>query len=427
MPNLEKNKQIKEKCAQTKLRHKSMRCRVYEIKVKDNKLNSSQKETLERYFLCSKWIYNYIISNIPNKFEFNYHDHPIITHKDKDGNDVEIKVSDYLPAQFYQRIPTQIQSSIKTLSSLKKKGIKVGKLKCKSSCNCISINQYKTGYQLYPSCNSIHIAGIKKDIKVSGLKQIPIDAELCNAKLFRNASGYFLKVTTFEPIISKPSTDKSVGIDMNISNTLTTSDGKVIDKIFVEEIERMKRLQRHNLKCKQKGSNNRYKLNKQIKKYYEKLSNRKNDISNKIVHGLLEQYDEIYIQDEMLANWHKQKLCSKTIQHSCLGRIKSKLRQSSKVFMIDKKYATTKLCSCCGHKQDISLNEREYICPNCGLDIKRDINSALNILQIGQKLKNNIGTEHTDFKPVEILTSRESDKKLSEPKYESMNQEAITF
>ena len=426
MPNLEKNKQIKEKCAQTKLRHKSMRCRVYTLKIKENKLNLSQKETLEKYFLCSKWVYNYIISNIDDIFGFNYHDYPIITHKDKNGNDINIKVSDYLPAQFYQQIGKNIQSSIKTLSSLKKKGFRVGKLKCKSSCNCISINQYKTGYQLYPSCNSIHIAGIKKDIKVSGLKQIPIDAELCNAKLIRNADGYFLKVTTFEPIISKPKTNKVIGIDMNISNTLTTSDGKVIDKVFVEETERMKRLQRHNLKCKQKGSNNRYKLNNIIKKYYEKLSNRKNDISNKIVHDLINNYNEIYIQDEMLTSWHKNQYCSSTIQHSCLGRIKSKLRQSNKVFMIDRKYATTKTCSCCHHKQDISLNEREYICPNCGLDITRDVNSALNILQIGQKLKY-IGPEQIDFKPVEILTSSDVESNISKAKYESMNQEAITF
>ena len=113
------------------------------------------------------------------------------------------------------------------------------------------------------------------------------------------------------------------------------------------------------------------------------------------------------------------------VQHSCLGIIKSKLRQSSKVFMIDRKYATTKLCSCCHHKQDISINDRQYICLNCGLDIARDVNSAINILQIGQKLKNNIGTGHTDFKPVEICTSRESSVKSLGFKYESMNQEAI--
>lgn len=61
MPNLEKNKQIKEKCTQTKLHHKSMCCRVYTLKIKENKLNLSQKETLERYFICSKWVYNYIL------------------------------------------------------------------------------------------------------------------------------------------------------------------------------------------------------------------------------------------------------------------------------------------------------------------------------------------------------------------------------
>lgn len=426
MSNLEKNTQIKEKGAQTKLRHKSMCCRVYTLKIKENKLNNTQRESLERYFVSAKWIYNYIISNIDDIFNFNYHNYPIITHKNKFGEDISIKVSDYLPAQFYQQIGKDIQSSIKTLSSRKKKGFKVGKLKCKSSCNCISINQYKKGYQLYPSCNSIHIAGIKKDIKVSGLHQIPPNAELCNSKLIRNASSYFLKVTTFEPIISKPKTNKVVGIDMNISNTLTTSDGKVIDKIFVEETERMKRLQRHNLKCKQKGSNNRYKLNKQIKKYYEKLTNIKNDISNKIVHDLINNYDEIFIQDEMLTSWHSNKINANTVQHSCLGRIKSKLRQSNKVFMIDRKYTTTKLCSCCHHKQDISINDRQYICPNCGLDIARDVNSAINILQIGQKLKN-IGTGHTEFKPVEICTSSDVESNISKAKYESMNQEAITL
>ena len=102
MPNLEKNKQIKEKRAQTKLRHKSMRCRVYTLKIKENKLNVKQKETLERYFVSAKWIYNYILSNIDDIFGFNYHDYPIITHKDKFGEDISIKVSDYLPAQFYQ-------------------------------------------------------------------------------------------------------------------------------------------------------------------------------------------------------------------------------------------------------------------------------------------------------------------------------------
>ena len=343
--------------------------------------------------------------------------------KDKNGNFIEQKIN-YLPAHFYQGIPMQIQSNIKTLSTLKENGFKVGKLKPKSDCDCININQYQIDYKIYPSYNKIHIAGIKKDIKVSGLRQIPIDAEICNAKLLKKASGYYLKITTYTNTQPSIKTGKSVGIDMNISNTLTTSDGKIIDKISIGETEQMKRLIRRIHKRTKKGSNNRYKLRLKYQRLYKHITNKKDDIANKIVHDLLTNYDEIYIQDEMLEQWHKNQYCSKIVQHSCLGHIKSKLRESSKVFMIDKSYPTTQLCSCCGHKQKLSLDDRQYICPNCGNNIKRDINSALNIFQIGQKLKY-IGMERTDFKPVENSTSRKSDKKLSEPKYNSMKQEAL--
>ena len=53
-----------------------------------------------------------------------------------------------------------------------------------------------------------------------------------------------------------------------------------------------------------KGSNNRYKTIKLIQREYQKLSNKKQDKANKIVHQL-KQYDRIYMQDEQIASWHK--------------------------------------------------------------------------------------------------------------------------
>jgi hypothetical protein len=46
-----------------------------------------------------------------------------------------------------------------------------------------------------------------------------------------------------------------------------------------------------------KGSNNRYKTIKLIQREYQKISNKKQDKANKIVH-ILKQYDCIVIQDE---------------------------------------------------------------------------------------------------------------------------------
>ncbi|MDR3342034.1 MAG: transposase [Treponema sp.] len=41
---------------------------------------------------------------------------------------------------------------------------------------------------------------------------------------------------------------------------------------------------------------------------------------------------------------------------------------------------STKTCSSCGHvKHDVTLKDRIYVCPDCGLEIDGDLNTAINI------------------------------------------------
>ena len=88
----------------------------------------------------------------------------------------------------------------------------------------------------------------------------------------------------------------------------------------VEETDQLKRLQAK-LAKQQKRSNNYNKTLKKIGAQYEHIANKKNDISNKIVHEL-KQYEHIVIQDEQLRNWHKNGH-GKAVQHSILGRLKA--------------------------------------------------------------------------------------------------------
>ncbi len=52
---------------------------------------------------------------------------------------------------------------------------------------------------------------------------------------------------------------------------------------------------------------------------------------------------------------------------------------------IDQWFASSKTCSCCGHKVDeMPLSVRSWDCPNCEIKgIDRDINAAMNIKQQG--------------------------------------------
>ena len=155
--------------------------------------------------------------------------------------------------------------------------------------------------------------------------QLQIVDELANANLVKKPDGCYLKVTAFinkENFKEKQRNGKEIGLDFGIKSNITTSEGGKLD-VSVEESERLKKLQKE-LFRRVKGSNNRYKTIRLIRREYQKLSNRKQDKANKIV-SKLKAYDRIYMQDEQIAGWHKG-MFGKQVQHSCMGTVKAKLK-----------------------------------------------------------------------------------------------------
>ena len=64
------------------------------------------------------------------------------------------------------------------------------------------------------------------------------------------------------------------------------------------------------------------------------------------------------------------------IQYKCLW-------YGKKFIQVDRFYASSKICSCCGtvHKDIVnSLSIREWTCPDCGTHHDRDVNASMNIL-----------------------------------------------
>jgi transposase len=77
-----------------------------------------------------------------------------------------------------------------------------------------------------------------------------------------------------------------------------------------------------------------------------------------------------------------------------LGEFKRQMRyktawQGETLFLADRWFPSTKRCSRCGNvKEDMDLSERVYVCENpaCGLVIDRDLNAALNLAQLSNKV-----------------------------------------
>ena len=399
---LAKNKQISQTKHDTVERHKNMLVKTFDVKIQANKLSKQQKEALETIFLEQKWYKNYILNwceqdknNRITKFNTKQNQ---ITKKDKDMNDVPVSIK-YLSASQRQCLISRMYANIKTLHTLKTKGLqRPGKLKYSKEETIIDLKQYGMTHKIISS-KRVRIQGISKSMIVNGLNQfinIP-EIEFANARLIHRGTGYFVQFICYVPKENKTQykIEKTIGIDFGCSTAFTTSEGKKV-LASVPESERLKRLQKQMAK-KQKGSKNWLKKVGLVRKEYQKITNRKNDLANKIVHEF-NQYQTIVIQDEQLQNWQKNGH-GKAVQHSVLGRVKAKLLQNPNTVVLGKTVPTTKLCTKCGVWHDeIKVWNRTFKC-ECGVEMDRDIHAAQNLVWF---YENNVGVERTKVKRLEM-------------------------
>ena len=62
-----------------------------------------------------------------------------------------------------------------------------------------------------------------------------------------------------------------------------------------------------------------------------------------------------------------------------------KVKEHGKAFnKVDRFFPSSKTCSKCLHTNDaLTLKERVFKCKNCGNELDRDLNAAINILSVG--------------------------------------------
>ena len=384
----EKNNKIKDSMKATKERHAQMECRVFEIKVVSSKMPKSQRDQVNQYFREAKWRRNSIIADLE--------------HADRNGRTATVKVGDVfeerdlniLGSQVRQDLYDSVKSEIKGLHTKKERGEKVGALGFKSYCNSIPLRQFGTTYRIDFQRNRIKVQNIKKEFYVRGLKQIPQDADITNAKFIRKASGLYFHITCYIPYARSNRTGHIEGIDFGIGHNLTFTDGSYVD-IDIPESKSVKLASKRVNKALHKSSvgkkaKNHYKRKKKLRCAYERDANRRKDAANKLVHDILTNNDFVAIQDEMIHNWHSG-LFGKQVQHSAMGTIKAKLKNSSKVVMIERSFPSTQMCPVCGCLTKHPLSKRDYDCPHCGYHHNsRDQKSAQSILTEALRQTSNI-------------------------------------
>ena len=226
-----------------------------------------------------------------------------------------------------------------------------------------------------------------------------------SATVSRTKSGnYFLSILVDIPqneLIKFKHTKQYVGIDLGVKDFVITSDGEVFENkhFFKNQEKKVKRLQRQ-LSRKVKGSNNRNKHRIKLAKAFEKLTNQKEAYIHYVVNSLLLDYDLVCMENLNVQGMLKNHKLAKSIQEISLYRFRQVLTDkallnSKQVVLVDRFYPSSKTCHKCGYiKKDLTLSDREWVCPMCGEHHDRDVNAAMNILSEGINI---IGVRSTEF------------------------------
>ena len=248
------------------------------------------------------------------------------------------------------------------------------------------------GFGIKQLANSnVKIYGIPGEISVEFHR--PIEGVCKNVRLVKQANNYYLVASCDNvPLNILPKTDKTIAIDMGISNFITTDDGTSFHhpRPYKTAKEKLAYFSRK-LALKQRDSNNRYKVKKLLAKTYEHTVNIRNDFQHKLANELIKENDTIIIEKLNVKGMLESKgfeVNKGNIQDASWSSFAAKLsykaeRAGRKLIEVNPAN-TSKMCSKCGNiKEHMTLVDRTYHCEACGFDANRDHNAALNIKKLG--------------------------------------------
>ena len=241
-----------------------------------------------------------------------------------------------------------------------------------------------------------------KFVRVKEYGYIPKNTNIKSGTITKIANRYFLSlIIEVKDIVKTENTStKGLGIDLGIKDTAICSDGKVFKNI--NKIKKVKKLKKK-LKREQRKMSRSYEYSKskkiklqelknfnkkklKVQKIFYRLNCIRDDYNNKMVNEITRaKLKYITIEDLKVSNMIKNRHLSKAIQEQNFYSIRTKLINKCKernieLRLVDTFYPSSKICSCCGNiKKDLKLNDRNYKCYNCGIEIDRDYNASINL------------------------------------------------
>lgn len=298
----------------------------------------------------------------------------------------------------------------------KRKGIKVGypRFKKKHSCRdsfriyhdvkkpTIRLESYRR--LLVPRLGSIRMHSTGKRMS----RALDRGGVVRSVAISRGGHRWYAAVLVKEPVVAvvRTSTRRqkaagAVGVDLGVTHLAALSTGELIaNPRHLRKAHKSLRRAQQALSRTEKGSVRRRRAARKVGRLHHRVSERRAGTLHQITKRLTTQFERVALEDlnvsgmtrsakgtvEAPGRQVKQKSgLNRSILDVAPGEIRRQVDYKtfwygSSLTVVDRWYPSSKRCSRCGHvKAKLGLSERLFKCDQCGWEINRDINAAINI------------------------------------------------
>lgn len=365
--------------------------------------NRSQEVMLSKTFGCIRVIWNANVESFNSYDKENNPKPKLITKSDLIAD--KPWLNEVSAASIQQKVRDFKETVSQFFSKIRKKKINRPSFKKKSGNQSYRLPNQKFSIKE----NKIRLEKIGW-VKMSVDRFIPDNSKILSCTVSKNCCNqYFVSISVDTVVYHKSKTGKSVGVDLGLKSFAILSDNTVIDniKFFREKQSEIAKIQRY-LSRKRKGSNRYWKNKLKIARLHNRVANRRHYFLHNVTTFLVDNYDVICIEDLNVSGMLSNHKLSKAISDTSFLMFRNMLEYKcnwygKELIVIDRFFPSSKTCSRCGwKKENLTLSDRVFKCENCGIEIDRDLNAAINIQRVGVDILYNRIQRDEVISPVEV-------------------------
>ncbi len=264
--------------------------------------------------------------------------------------------------------------------------------------------EYKTsGWSLHPTKRRITFIDKKGigELKLLGKWDIHsyLVKSIKRVRLVRKADGYYCQFAVDIEVKSEPRTsDSEIGLDVGLEFFYSDSNGHHEENPrFLRKAEKSIKHAQRQIYKKEKGKNQRRKARQRYARKHLRVSRQRSEHAKKIARCVCKANALVAYEDLNVKGMVKNHCLAKSINDVAWNLFRRTLEYFAVKFgttvVAVNPRMTSQKCSDCGAIVKKSLSTRTHKC-SCGCELHRDVNAAINILNLGKQARDGQSRSH---------------------------------